>query len=99
MLDWADGAAKKIYGRRIPQVLLMHAGAFDAQMIEPLLAAYEKRGVRFVSLDEALADPAVRQPSQAQSMRGNLLYQARETRPEVAPPPVPPQRRLDRACR
>ncbi len=58
MLAWSDAAAQDLYGRRIPQVLLLHAGAFDAEMIEPLLGAMEQRGVEWVSLDDALADPA-----------------------------------------
>lgn len=58
MLEWSDAAALDLYGRRIPHVLLLHAGAFDAEMILPLLKAMEAHGVEWVSLDEALADPA-----------------------------------------
>jgi len=57
MLRWSDAAARQLYGRRIPHVLLMHVGAFDAEMIEPLLAAMEAEDVQWVSLDAALADP------------------------------------------
>lgn len=58
MLEWSDAAALDLYGRRIPHVLLLHAGAFDAEMIEPLLKAMEEHAVEWVSLDKALADPA-----------------------------------------
>jgi peptidoglycan/xylan/chitin deacetylase (PgdA/CDA1 family) len=51
-------AAKARYGRDIPYVLLMHAGALDATMLPRLIAAYRKAGFRFVSLDEAERDPA-----------------------------------------
>ncbi len=57
MLDWADAAALDLYGRRVPHVMLLHSGSFAAEMIEPLLVAMEKRGVRWVPLDTALADP------------------------------------------
>lgn len=53
-------AAHRIYGRDIPYVLLMHAGAFDARMLPRLLALYQRQGFRFVTLDEAEADPAYR---------------------------------------
>lgn len=46
-----------LYERDIPYVLLMHVGAFDAHMLPRLLALYQARGVRFVPLDEAMADP------------------------------------------
>jgi len=38
----------------------MHVGAFDARMLPELLAFYRSKGVRFVSLSEAIADPAYR---------------------------------------
>lgn len=47
----------RLYGRDIPYVLLMHVGAFDALMLPRLLSLYQARGVRFVTLDEAMADP------------------------------------------
>ena len=45
------------YSRDIPYVLLLHAGAFDAHMMPRLLALYQARGVQFVPLDRAMADP------------------------------------------
>ena len=39
-------ASKTIYGRDIPYVLLMHAGAFDARMAPRLLALYRPDGER-----------------------------------------------------
>jgi hypothetical protein len=37
---------------------LLHVNAFTALMLDDLLTGWEKRGVRFVSLDRALEDPA-----------------------------------------
>ena len=56
-LAWAKAAGAQIYGRSIPQILLLHIGAFDAEMIDALLSSYEDMGVKFIALDEALADP------------------------------------------
>jgi len=57
-MDWARlslarsrGLARTLYGRDIPYVLLMHAGAFDARMLPRLLAWYRAEGVRFVGLE------------------------------------------------
>ncbi|WP_454884697.1 polysaccharide deacetylase family protein [Sphingomonas oryzagri] len=53
-------ASKTIYGHDIPNVLLMHVGAFDARMAPRLLALYRHHGFRFVTLGEAESDPAYR---------------------------------------
>ncbi|MFZ0269225.1 polysaccharide deacetylase family protein [Caulobacter sp.] len=55
-LDFERGLSAKLYGRDIPYVLLMHAGAFDARMMPRLLKMYQDNGVAFVSLEEAERD-------------------------------------------
>ncbi len=50
--------ARRLYGRDIPHVLLLHVGAFSARMLPRLLELYRAEGVRFVSLPQAQADPA-----------------------------------------
>lgn len=52
--------AKTLYGRDIPYVLLLHAGAFDAHMLPQLLELYRRHGFRFVRLEEATRDPHYR---------------------------------------
>lgn len=87
MLDWSDAAAQDIYGRRIPQVLLIHSGAIDALMIEPLLAMMEKRGVEWITLDSALADPVYADiPIPQGRNQGTLLEQMIEARGAPHPP-------------
>ncbi len=76
MLHWSDAAAIQLYGRRIPQVLLLHGGAFDAEMIDPLLTMMEKQGVEWISLDQALQDPVYSQlPLQDGRNQGTLQEQ------------------------
>ena len=41
-LRWADAAARELVGRPVPQILLLHVGAFDAVMMDELLSTYEK---------------------------------------------------------
>jgi peptidoglycan/xylan/chitin deacetylase (PgdA/CDA1 family) len=75
LLD-ADKTAHALFGRRIRQVVLIHAEAFTAEMIEPLLQEYEALGVRFVSLDDALADPVYHvDPRVARSWGSPFLVQ------------------------
>jgi peptidoglycan/xylan/chitin deacetylase (PgdA/CDA1 family) len=50
--------AQLVYGRDVKYVLLMHVGAFDARMLPELLRLYRAKGVKFISLPEAMSDPA-----------------------------------------
>jgi peptidoglycan/xylan/chitin deacetylase (PgdA/CDA1 family) len=54
----AKAAAKLLFGRDIPQILLIHLSSFNAIMLDSLLKHWHSLGVRFISLDEALRDPA-----------------------------------------
>ena len=47
-----------IVGREIAQTLLLHASALNAETFDALASKLEARGYRFVSLGEALKDPA-----------------------------------------
>jgi peptidoglycan-N-acetylglucosamine deacetylase len=51
-------ASHRAWGRDIRYVLLMHIGAFDAHMLPELIGLYRSRGVQFIGMPEALADPA-----------------------------------------
>lgn len=55
--DYEVALSSALYGHNIPYVLLMHIGAFDAQMFSRLLALYQQKGFHFVTLAEAEKDP------------------------------------------
>ena len=46
-----------LYHRPVAHILLLHVGAFDAEVLDALLTDYEKRGAKFIGLHEAVADP------------------------------------------
>ena len=48
-------------GREVLHILLLHANALNAEYLGQLAERIEHRGYRFVSLAEALADPAYSQ--------------------------------------
>lgn len=56
--EFAERFSPQIFGREIPQTLLIHANEINADCLDELLQRFEARGYRFVSLDEAMADPA-----------------------------------------
>jgi peptidoglycan/xylan/chitin deacetylase (PgdA/CDA1 family) len=101
LLHWSDDAARALVGRPIAHVLLLHIGVFDALVLGDLLALYEKEGVRFISLDEAMADPIYAdEPRAPKGWEGTLLSQVQEARGVTSPvePPLP-EGLLDALCR
>jgi peptidoglycan/xylan/chitin deacetylase (PgdA/CDA1 family) len=100
-LRWADDTLRRLTGRSVPHVLLLHAGAFDARILDRLLSAYEKAGVRWIPLDEALADPVYqREPDPPRSWRAELpvqMIRARELK--GYPFTASPEPLLGRLCR
>ncbi len=57
-----EGVSRGLLGREIPQVLLLHANALNADRFPPLAAMMKGRGYRFVTLEEALREEAYRRP-------------------------------------
>lgn len=51
-------SSKLLYGHDIPYILLLHVGAFDAQMLPRLIDLFRQRGFTFIPLQQALSDPA-----------------------------------------
>ena len=55
--DRSRAMAKTLYGKDIPYVLLMHAGAFDARMAPRLFRLYQDKGFGFTTLAKAEKHP------------------------------------------
>jgi len=97
--DYYRGLSKTLFGRDIPYVLLMHIGAFDAEMLPKLLALYKSKGFQFVTLENAEADEFYRsaidpRSSRPDSLEGNLAQR------HLPFPPHPARTiQLDRVCR
>lgn len=58
MISFYEGQAEAILGEPLPQVLLIHAYALNADWLGRLLSRLEKRSYRFIPLEEALEHPA-----------------------------------------
>jgi peptidoglycan/xylan/chitin deacetylase (PgdA/CDA1 family) len=57
-----EGVSRALLGRENAQVLLLHANTLNADEFPRLAAMMKRRGYRFVTLDEALRDPAYARP-------------------------------------
>jgi len=60
--DYSEGLSRDLFGREIPQVLLIHDNQLNTECLDALLTKLEHRGYKFVSLDQAMSDPAYATP-------------------------------------
>lgn len=56
--EFAERFSPEIFGREITQTLLVHANDINADCLDEMLRRLAARGYRFVTLDEAMSDPA-----------------------------------------
>jgi len=62
VFDHFERLSVETFGREIKQVLLIHANELNADRFDELAAMMRRRGYRFVTLEEALKDPAYAEP-------------------------------------
>lgn len=61
-LDYYERRSNELLGYRVPQILMVHANELNADSLADLIVAIRGRSYRFVTLDEAVADPAYLRP-------------------------------------
>ena len=60
VVAYFEQQATALFGRDIRQILMIHASTLNARAFDVLATMLERRGYAFVTLEEALADPAYR---------------------------------------
>lgn len=60
--DYWERQSRQLLGYKVRQVLLFHANALNADCLPGLVAMMKRRGYSFISLDDALKDPAYELP-------------------------------------
>jgi peptidoglycan-N-acetylglucosamine deacetylase len=89
-----------VYGRDVKYVLLMHVGAFDARMLPELLKLYRAKGVKFISLPDAMSDPAYRDdPDIGEPGGGTFLELMMQKKKIKFPANSKPYKELEATCR
>jgi len=89
-----------LYGRDIPYVLLMHLGAFDAEMLPKLLSLYRSLGFEFITLPEAEKDQFYLMDTDLSLAPGaNMLEKVMAERHLPFPPRAVPSVQFDSVCR
>jgi peptidoglycan/xylan/chitin deacetylase (PgdA/CDA1 family) len=77
-INYYGAMSHALFNRDIPYVLLMHVGAFDAEMLPKLLDLYRSRGFEYISLPDAERDIVYREdtdlslPPDADTMEGMM---------------------------
>jgi peptidoglycan/xylan/chitin deacetylase (PgdA/CDA1 family) len=56
--EHAEKASMEVFGREIAQILLIHCNELNAMAVRDTITRMRQRGYRFITLDEAMADPA-----------------------------------------
>jgi len=56
--EFAERISPEVFGREIPQLLLIHSNDLNAACLDEVLTKFEARGYTFVTLDAVMADPA-----------------------------------------
>ncbi|MFN2596385.1 MAG: polysaccharide deacetylase family protein [Pyrinomonadaceae bacterium] len=60
MFEFYERLSRDLFKREIPQVLLVHANQLNGDHFAEIVSMLKARGYSFITLDEALADPAYR---------------------------------------
>ncbi len=76
-------------GYELPQILLLHDNRLNADALDSLAAMARRRGYRFVSIDEALEDPAYRRNDAYVGRRGLSWLHRWALDDGKKPPPQP----------
>ncbi len=61
-IDWYSKLDKQVFGYEVPHVMVLHDNQLNADTVSDIIALFEQRGYRFVTLTEALQDPAYATP-------------------------------------
>jgi peptidoglycan/xylan/chitin deacetylase (PgdA/CDA1 family) len=88
-----EDVSRRVTGREIPQILLLHANTLNADRFDALAEALRHRGYRFVSVAQALEDPVYRLRDEFVGTPANSWFNHWEVtagRPPV-PTPKPPE--------
>ena len=62
VFDFFEKLSNETFGREVRHVLLLHANEINADRFDELAAMMKRRGYTFVTLEEALKDPAYAEP-------------------------------------
>lgn len=99
-LDLGREMAKLVYGHDINHVLLLHLGAFSSTILPDLFDLMEKKGFKFVTLEEAESDPVYEGDPDVGSKYGGTLLEEWMDVKKIPYPAVAkkPEKEIEEIC-
>lgn len=61
--EFSEQESQRVLGYELPQILLIHCNEMNSSTLRQAIARIRQRGYQFVSLDEAMRDPAYSTPN------------------------------------
>ena len=71
--EYAEKASMELFGREIAQILLIHCNELNSLTLRESIGRIRARGYAFISLDEAMQDPAYERPDTFAGPGGSWL--------------------------
>ena len=90
--DYAEKASVEVFGREVPQILLIHCNELNSISLRDSIARMRARGYTFITLDEAMSDAAYQRPDTFTGPGGSWLSRSASAlgkRIETPQPRVP----------
>ncbi len=69
----AEKISRDLFGYELPQILLIHCSELNSVTLRDSIARMRKRGYRFITLEEAMKDPAYSRPDSFTGPGGSWL--------------------------
>jgi hypothetical protein len=69
----AERISRDLFGYELPQILLIHCSELNSVALRDSIALMRKRGYRFITLEEAMKDPAYARPDTFTGPGGSWL--------------------------
>ena len=74
--EHAEKASQEVFGREIPQILLIHCNELNSVTLRDSIARMRNRGYSFITLDEATQDEAYQRPDTFTGPGGSWLQRS-----------------------
>src|ERR1043165_4174180 len=72
--EYSEKASQELFGYELPQILLIHCNELNSLTLRDTIARLRNRGYGFVTLEEAMKDPAYQRPDTFAGSGGSWLH-------------------------
>ncbi len=84
--EHAEKTSKDLFGYELPQILLIHCNELNSVTLRESIGRMRKRGYTFITLEEAMRDPAYHRPDTFTGPGGSWLNRTATAMGKPLPP-------------